>query len=295
MKDVLLECNDVIKIYESTKTKVKIPALRGIDLKIWEGDLLAIIGPSGAGKTTLLNVMGMLDRPSSGKIILNSPEIGQIKYSEIGLKQLINLRRRMFGFLFQLPEHNLLTHLTVWKNIIFPMKVAGKFSREERQKRATELMRVIGIGKRKNHKPPQLSGGEAQRLGVCIALANDPPIVLADEPTGELDSMNTFSMINYFRELNQNLGKTFIVVTHDHRFQSMTDTTYRIQDGRITALHRPKDASKGYMLREEFAYVSDDGGIKIPTVFRQRYGIRKIVKLEPHTDHIKIIPAKDDE
>ncbi|MHA2297541.1 MAG: ABC transporter ATP-binding protein [Candidatus Hodarchaeales archaeon] len=294
MAEVLLECKDVIRIYESTKSKVKIPALRGIDLKIKESDLIAIIGPSGAGKTTLVNVLGMLDRPSSGEIILDLPRLGQIKYSETGINKLINLRRRVFGYLFQLPEQNLLYHLTALQNVIFPMKLAGKWTREERFKRANEILRMIGLEARKSHKPPQLSGGEAQRLGVCIALANDPPIVLADEPTGELDSMNTFSMINYFRELNEKLGKTFIVVTHDHRFQSMTDISYRIQDGKITTLHRPKDISLGYTMREEFAYVSDDGGIKIPDSFRQRYGISRMVKLEPAEDHVKIIPVKEE-
>ncbi|MHA1450823.1 MAG: ABC transporter ATP-binding protein [Candidatus Hodarchaeales archaeon] len=294
MNDVILECNDVIRIYESSKTKVKIPALRGIDLNIREGDLLAIIGPSGAGKSTLISVLGMLDRPSSGEIVLNLPSLGKIKYTETTVSKLINLRRKVFGFLFQLPEQNLLYHLTAWKNIVFPMKLAGKYSREERKKRALELMLMTGIEKRKNHKPPQLSGGEAQRLGVCIALANDPPIVLADEPTGELDSMNTFSMIKYFRELNKELGKTFVVVTHDQRFQAMTDITYRIQDGKITTLHRPKDAASSYTLREDYAYVSEDGGIKIPEIYLKRYGIKRLIKLEPAEDHIKIIPAEED-
>ncbi|MFW9996654.1 MAG: ABC transporter ATP-binding protein [Candidatus Odinarchaeota archaeon] len=295
MSDALLECKDVIRIYETTKSKVKIPALRGIDLSIREGDLIAVIGPSGAGKTTLINLLGMLDRPSSGEITLNSPTAGQVKYSEEKIKNLVNLRREVFGFLFQLPEQNLLYHLTAFQNVVFPMKVSGKYTREERIKRAFELMTMIGIEKRKNHKPPKMSGGEAQRLGLCIALANDPAIVLADEPTGELDSMNTYSMIKYIRELNESLGKTFVVVTHDHRFQALTDITYRIQDGKISTLHRPKDASLDFRLREEFAYVSDDGGIRIPDELRNRYAIGKMIRFEPAEGFIKIIPVKDED
>ncbi|MHA2295783.1 MAG: ABC transporter ATP-binding protein [Candidatus Hodarchaeales archaeon] len=294
MQEALLECKDVIRIYESTENKVKIPALRGIDLKIKEGELMAIIGPSGAGKTTLVNLLGMLDRPSSGEIILNSAVAGKVKYSATNMNELVSLRRQVFGFLFQQPGQNLLYNLTALQNILFPMKIADKLTREEQRKRAFDLARMVGIEKRINHKPSKISGGEAQRLGLCIALANDPPIVLADEPTGELDSMNTFSMINYLRELNESLGKTFIVVTHDHRFQSMTDITYKIQDGKITALHKPKDASKDYMLREDFGYVSDDGGVKIPEVYLQRHGIRRIIRFESAEDHIKIIPVKEE-
>ncbi|MFX0181623.1 MAG: ABC transporter ATP-binding protein [Candidatus Hodarchaeota archaeon] len=294
-RNILLECSDVIKIYESQESKIKVPALRGIDLTIHEGDLIAIIGPSGVGKTTLFNILGLLDRPSSGEIILNSQVLGRIIYSRTPSDRFITIRRQIFGFLFQLPDKNLLFHRNALENIIFPMKVIDKYAREERIRRAHELLRMLGLEKRKNHKPPQLSGGEAQRLGICVALAIDPQIILADEPTGELDSLNTMSIINYFRELNNELGKTFIIVTHDPRFQTMTDITYSMLDGKITSLHKPKDEKESYQVREEFTYVSNDGGLKIPNEYLRRYKISRIVILEPAENGFKVIPVDEEE
>jgi ABC-type lipoprotein export system ATPase subunit len=294
-RNKVLECSDVIKIYESQVSKIKVPALRGIDLTIHEGELIAIIGPSGVGKSTLINILGLLDRPSSGEIILNSQELGRIAYSTTPLNKFISLRRQIFGFLFQLPDKNLLFHRNALGNVIFPMKVIDKFTRQERIKRAHELLRMLGMENRKNHKPSQLSGGEAQRLAICVALAIDPQIILADEPTGELDSLNTMAIINYFQELNKELGKTFIVVTHDPRFQTMTNITYSMLDGKITSLHKPKDEKESYQVREEYTYVSNDGGLQIPNEYRLRYNINRIVKLEPGENGFKVVPVKEKE
>lgn len=292
MKNEIIRCKDLIKIYESTASSIKVPALRGVDLSIKEGDLITIIGPSGAGKTTLISMIGMLDRVSSGEIIFDQEKIGKFNYSETSFKRLVSLRSQIFGFLFQEPSQNLLYNLSAIENVIFPMKLLGKLTREERRKKATELLKTLNIHNRSNHKPPQLSGGEAQRLGICAALANDPLVILADEPTGELDSLNTISIIKYFHEINRELGNTFLIVTHDHRFERMTDITYRITDGRVSSLYKLKmhdDLSN----RQEFTYVTKDGNLQIPKELLEQYNIKNAVKLEGEKDFIKIIPVKD--
>lgn len=296
MKNTILKCKDVIKIYETAESKVKVPALKSIDLSISEGDLVSIIGPSGSGKTTFINVIGMLDYPSSGEIILDSPEFGRINYLTTKAKTLIKARRNIFGYMFQLPQQNLLYHLTAKDNVLFPMRLHGKLPREQQKKRTDELLKKLGILDRKSHKPSQLSGGEAQRLSLCIALANDPHIILADEPTGELDSMNTIAIGNYFKELSEDLGKTFIVVSHDHRLQSMVDVSYKINDGKIStfytkAVHKQKLMSKKAIKRKEYAIVYEDGAMRIPAQYIKKYGILDVVKLEKDQDFLRIYPG----
>lgn len=295
VSNVVLECKDLIKIYETMNKKIKFPALRGLDLTIKENDLSAIIGPSGAGKTTLLNILGMLDLPSSGEIVLHSNEFGQINYSKLSIKKLTSLRRQLFGYLFQIPDQNYHRHISVWRNITFKMKLLSKYTREERIKRTTELLKMVKLENRKHHKPSQLSGGEAQRLGICLALANDPLIVLADEPTGELDSLNTFSIINYFRELNRDLGKIFIVTTHDYRFATMTNRTYKIQDGKIISLFKTDKFQKDFHKQEEYVYISDDGTMKIPEKCQKRYKIKRIAKIKYEEDHFKVYRSELEE
>ncbi|MFX0172593.1 MAG: ABC transporter ATP-binding protein [Candidatus Hodarchaeota archaeon] len=289
MVDTLLDCKDLIKIYES-ESKIKVPALRGIDLTIKEGELLAIIGPSGAGKSTFIRLVGMIEQLSSGEIIYNGPQ-GQIKYSKATFSDMIRFRREICGYLFQLPEKNLLYNLNALQNIMIPMKIVNKLSHEEQKKRAQELLTLLGLEKRIFLSPAKLSGGEAQRLGICIALANNPPLILADEPTGELDSLNTQKIIRYFRELNQNLGKTIIVVTHDRRFSKMTDVIYRIQDGKITTMYLPSNRDrKG---REKIIYVSKIGELTIPHDLREEYLIRRLVKVIRKETHIRIMAEEN--
>ncbi|MFX0016581.1 MAG: ABC transporter ATP-binding protein [Candidatus Hermodarchaeota archaeon] len=284
-----LECKDLIKLYMDEQSKIQVPALRGIELTANEGDLIAIIGPSGSGKSTLVNLVGGIDRPSSGEIILGDKII-----TKMTRRQLTLYRRHQVGFLYQLPERNLVWSLNALKNVMLPMKLSGKWTYGEQKHRAEQLLKDVGLEGRVNHKPPQLSGGEAQRAGIAVALANDPDIVLADEPTGELDSVTTFKIIEYFKLLNKNLGKTFIVVTHDHRFANMTNKAMRIMDGRIVGLHRAIDPTTSLSIREEVIYVDDHGNLRIPDEIRHQAGIKNHVQIKMREGFATLIPVRGD-
>ncbi len=285
-----LECNDVIKLYTDEQTQVQVPALRGVELTANEGDLVSIIGPSGSGKSTLINLIGGIDKPSSGDIILDGNMITKFK-----TRELTKYRRERIGFLYQLPERNLIWNLSALKNTIVPMRLSGKWSHGTQKKRALELLKDVGLENRKNHKPHQLSGGEAQRVGIAVALANDPDIILADEPTGELDSVTTFKIIDYFKKLNDTLGKTFIVVTHDHRFANMTTKAMKIMDGRITGLHRAIDPRKSFSDREEVIFVDDHGNLRLPINIREEAGIKNHVQIRMQDGFAMIIPVRGDD
>ncbi len=282
-----LECNDVIKLYIEQQKKLQIPALRGIELVVNEGELVAIIGPSGSGKTTLLNIIGGIDRPSTGDIIVGDDVITKMTDRELTL-----YRRHKVGFLYQLPERNLIWNLTAVKNTMLPMKLAGRWSHEQQKQRARQLLTDVGLERRLNHRPFQLSGGEAQRMGIAIALANDPTVVLADEPTGELDSVTTFKIIDYFKLLNKQYGKTFIVVTHDNRFAKMTDKALRILDGKIVGLHRAVDPIEPDSEREEVIFVDEQGTLRIPEAVLRQGGIQNHVKIKIKNGVATIVPVR---
>lgn len=284
-----LECQDLIKLYVDEQSKIQVPALRGIELTANEGDLIAIIGSSGSGKSTLVNLIGGIDRPSSGEIIL-----GDNIVTKMTSKQLTQYRRQRVGFLYQLPERNLIWNLTALKNVMLPMKLSGLWTYGEQKHRAHQLLEDVGLERRTGHKPHQLSGGEAQRTGIAVALANDPDIVLADEPTGELDSVTTFKIIDYFKFLNKSLGKTIIVVTHDHRFANMTKKAMRILDGRIVGLHRAIDPTKSLSAREEVIYVDDHGNLRLPDEIRRQAGIKNHIQIEMRDGFATIIPVRGD-
>lgn len=284
-----LECRDLIKLYVEEQSKIQVPALRGIELAVNEGDLIAIIGPSGSGKSTLVNLIGGIDRPSSGEIVL-----GEDIITKMNSRQLTQYRRKRVGFLYQLPERNLIWNLTALKNVMLPMKLSGSWTYSEQKQRAMQLLEDVGLDRRTNHKPPQLSGGEAQRAGIAVALANDPDIVLADEPTGELDSVTTMKIIDYFKSLNKSLGKTFIIVTHDYRFANMTKKAMRILDGRIVGLHRAIDPTTSLAAREEVIYVDDHGNLRLPDEIRQQAGIKNHIQIEMRNGFATLIPVRGD-
>ena len=284
-----LECNDLIKLYVEEQSKIQVPALRGIEFSANEGDLAAIIGPSGSGKSTLINLIAGIDKPSSGEIILGGEII-----TKMNKRQLTNYRRNRVGLLYQLPERNLVWNITALKNVMLPMKLAGKRTHSEQKQRAQELLKDVGLDRRGKHTPHQLSGGEAQRVGIAVSLANDPDIILADEPTGELDSVTTFKIIDYFKSLNKNLGKTIIVVTHDNRFANMTNKAMRILDGRIVGLHRAIDPKVSLSEREEVIYVDDHGNLRLPDDIRNLTGIKNHVQIEIRDGFATLIPVRGD-
>jgi putative ABC transport system ATP-binding protein len=215
---------DLIKVYKTGKSEVI--ALRGLDCTIKGGQVLAIMGPSGCGKTTLLNIIGGLDRPTAGSVNLDG--VNLVNLDDAGL---VKHRRETVGIVFQF--FNLVSTLTAKENIELPMRLAGKKSEYVRA-RTDELLKLVAMETRAQHKPGEMSGGEQQRVGLAVALANDPPVLLADEPTGELDTETGHQILLLFKQLRDQFGKTVVIVTHDQRIGQIADMVMTIVDGRIT-------------------------------------------------------------
>ena len=215
----MIELQGIIKSFGSLQV------LKGIDLTIDKGEVVSIVGPSGAGKTTLLQIMGTLDKPDTGRILLNGTEINRLKERELAA-----FRNREIGFVFQF--HQLLPEFTALENVTIPALIQGVSSGEARR-RAVEMLEFMGLSERASHKPAELSGGEKQRVAVARALINHPSVVLADEPSGSLDTHNKEELHRLFFELRDKLGQTFVIVTHDEGLASQTDRTIHMLDGRI--------------------------------------------------------------
>lgn len=218
----------IVEAVELKKTymlgKVPVEALRGVNLKVEEGEFLSVLGPSGSGKSTLLNLIGALDKPTDGKLLIENVDI-----STLNDGQLADLRRKI-GFVFQF--FNLIPRFTARQNVELPMAIAG-LSVEERRKRAEELLEIVGLRERMNHKPTELSGGEQQRVAIARALANNPRFLLMDEPTGNIDSKNAYEIIQLVKGLNEEKGVTIIMVTHDQRLAAEAKRTVHMLDGLI--------------------------------------------------------------
>lgn len=217
----VIEIDDVWKIYGS---KIKTTVLQGISLCIEKGEFIAIIGPSGSGKSTLMHLMGCLDRPTMGKVIVNGQNI-----SALSQDQLADIRAKKIGFVFQ--SYNLLARKTARKNVELPLTFQG-VNPGERRGKAIELLQSVGLGHRIHHTPAQMSGGEQQRVAIARALVSNPSIIIADEPTGNLDTKSTLEIMSILKQLNDE-GKTLIMVTHDPDIADWADRTIRIRDGRL--------------------------------------------------------------
>ena len=215
----------MIRIENLTKRFGELQVLKGVSLEVEIGEVISIVGPSGAGKTTLLQLIGTLDKPTDGKIFFNDEEL-----SRMNNKRLATFRNRHIGFVFQF--HQLLPEFTALENIIIPALIAGR-DRKEAEKEAMELLKIMKLEERAGHKPAEMSGGENQRIAVARALINHPDVILADEPSGSLDSKNKEELHKLFFDLRDKFGQTFIIVTHDETLAALTDRTIRMVDGTI--------------------------------------------------------------
>ncbi len=226
--DIIVETRDLVKVYGDG---VEVRALDGVSIQVRRGEMVSVMGPSGSGKSTLLHLLGALDRPTSGQVIVNGQDLATVR-------NLDHFRAQTVGFVFQL--HNLIPTLTAEENVEVPLYEA-RMGPRARRKRARELLELVGLAGRERHLPNMLSGGERQRVAIARALANEPAIVLADEPTGELDSERSREIISLMHRLNHELGTTFIVVTHDPNVARQTDRILILDSGRVVAEHLTTD------------------------------------------------------
>lgn len=224
MDDVMIDLKQIVKrFYEGQLNELEI--LHGIDLKVHKGEFVSIVGASGSGKTTLMNIIGILDRASEGSYMLDGMDVGEAKDRELS-----HIRNEKIGFVFQ--TYNLISRTSALRNVELPMLYA-KVPRKERTKRAKELLTMVGMEERMNHKPDELSGGQKQRVAIARAMANDPAIILADEPTGALDSKTGRKIMDLFHKLNKEQGKTIMLITHSQELAEETGRIITIKDGNI--------------------------------------------------------------
>lgn len=277
MTEILVESHNLVKIYKAYDLEVV--ALQGLDLRVPRGEMLALVGPSGAGKSTLLNILGGLDEPSAGRC-----DVAGVDLTRLTRRERLLYRRRIVGHVWQQTGRNLLNDLTLLDNVTTPMMLAG-YPARRRRSRATELLRLVGLGDRLNHKPERLSGGEQQRGALAVALANEPPLLLADEPTGELDSVTSTEVLKLLRSLNAELGLTTIVVTHDTHVAEAMDRSVAIRDGRTSTEVRHAETD------EETVIIDGVGRLQIPRAALDAVPFAGRARVHLAGDHIELWPA----
>ena len=228
----IVRAENLVKVYRMGKVDVR--ALDGVSLTIPEGEFLAIMGPSGSGKSTLMNLIGCLDKPTLGTLLVDGQDV-----TRLGDRRLAKLRGRTIGFVFQ--TFNLIPRISALDNVLLPMGLVGAIPKAKRRKRAIELLEQVGLGHRVRHMPNELSGGERQRVAIARALANDPKLLLADEPTGNLDTKTGRAILELFKELHRQ-GRTVVLVTHDPDVASYAERIVRLVDGRIVAVETSPSA-----------------------------------------------------
>ncbi len=293
---MMIQCENLVKIYKTKETEVV--ALQGLDLTVEKGELMAIIGKSGSGKSTLLNMIGGLDRPSAGKLLVDGRDM--LKFSE---RDYMLYKRDVVGFIWQNNARNLVPYMTALENIQIPM--INKKSKQRKQ-RAQELLELTGLSNRAGNRLDQLSGGEQQRVAISIALANNPSILLADEPTGSVDSSTAADIMKIFRDISHKMGVTVIIVTHDINLSKQVDRIVAIRDGRTSSEFLRVNAYKdefsklaSYTNQEdehiELAVVDGTGRVQLPKDHLKNIGIsgKSHVKIDFEDNKIIIANPKE--
>lgn len=282
-----IECDNLVKIYKVADLEVV--ALQGLDLTVEQGEMIALIGPSGSGKSTLMNVLGGLDVPSAGRV-----RVGDFQLTELSRRQQVQYRRELVGFVWQQTAHNLLPYLSARENVELPMAFAGLKSAERRD-RAAALLEAVGLGERAGFRPQHLSGGEQQRAALAVAMANHPRLLLADEPTGEVDSESADQIFDTMRALNAQYGVTIVIVTHDYAVSKRVNRVVGMRDGRTSIeVLRQKDGSGVPLSEEEFTVLDRTGRLQLPQGYIEQLGMRNYVRLKLGEDHVSIYPVEQD-
>lgn len=299
-----IHCDGLVKIYKVANLEVF--ALQGLDLNIQRGELLGIVGASGSGKSTLMNILGGLDRPSAGRIVVDGQDL--LKLSDNALTR---YRSQKVGFVWQQGARNLVPYLSALDNIMLPMTLAGSDSQGKIRRRANELVEAVGLGARRNHKLVALSGGEQQRVAIAVALGNHPSLLLADEPTGEVDTSTAQGIFGVFQDLNRNFGITTVIVSHDIGLARYVQRVVSIRDGKTSTetvrqvRTAAEPANGGEQVNgepvetaaaphedvfEEVILLDNAGRLQVPRDYLEKYGIRGRVQLEAAEEGILIRP-----
>ena len=282
----LISCDNLVKIFKVADLEVV--ALQGLDLLVNQGEMIAIVGASGSGKSTLMNILGGLEVPSAGRAVVAGYEL-----SSIGRRERTRYRRKVVGFVWQQTARNLLPYLSAVENVELPMILDGQ---RKTRARATELLGLVGLPERLNHRPERLSGGEQQRVAIAVALANEPKVVLADEPTGELDSSTSLEVFALLRRVNEQLGTTIVTVTHDPVVSEQVQRTVAIRDGRTSTetLRRTELGDDGdhRAIAEEFAVLDRAGRLQLPKQHIAALELQHRVRLRLEDDHVGVWPDK---
>jgi len=284
----LIVCDRVVRIYAGDGIEVQ--ALQGLDLLVAEGELTALIGVSGSGKSTLLNILAGLDRPTAGTVRVDAHDLGSLRGRER-----LAYRRHVVGFIWQQTSRNLLPYLTGLQNVLLPMQLAG-VRRRDRERRASELLDALGVANCAQRVPEQMSGGQQQRTAIATALANRPRVLLADEPTGELDTASANDVFTALQTANAELGATILVVTHDPAVSAQVRRTVAIRDGRTSSetLRHDTGDERGSAERGtvEYAVLDRAGRVQLPREMTGRLRMRDRVRLQEQPDHIGVWPDR---
>ena len=279
-----IDCRDLFKIYK--RADLEVVALRGLDLSVESGELIAVIGASGSGKSTLLNILAGLDRPSAGQVLVGTRDLLDVSDSD-----LVMYRRSEVGFVWQATARNLVPYLSVSDNIELPMALTG-LSSKSRRAWSEELLESLGMIDKAKRLPYQLSGGEQQRAAIAVGLANKPPLLLADEPTGELDTENADAIFELIRGLNRSYGVTVVTVTHYAGVSKFVDRVVHIRDGRIGSetFSRPDYRRDGGTVEEEYVVVDAAGRLQLPHDLAERFRRGGLAKIQSDDRQITIDP-----
>jgi putative ABC transport system ATP-binding protein len=284
----LIVCENLVKIYrlnQDGSASVEVQALQGLDITVSQGEILGVVGASGSGKSTLLNVLGGLDRPTGGRAIVGKQDLGQLSQGALD-----KYRRQTVGFVWQQATRNLIPYLTALENIELPLTLSGQVGKPKRE-RALQLLDLVGLRARMDHRLEELSGGEQQRVAIAIALANHPKLLLADEPTGELDTTTAETIYHLLRDLNKQLGITIVVVSHDSALARHVDRVVAVRDGKLaseTLRVQKADSEEHHLV--ELAVVDSAGRLQIPREYLEQFNIRRRVQVELTEEGILIRP-----